>query len=260
MIRADAAPAGLDLAGAAALPADEVVRTLDANVDGLSAAEAARRLRTYGPNAVAAHHARSILVLWRQIRSALLVLLVIAAVASYFLGERADAIIIGVILALSVGLGFVNEYRAERAADALHARVRRRARVQRDGELTEVDVVEVVPGDCVVLRLGDIVPADLRLIPVSSLECDESALTGESAPVVKSTAAVAAGTALAELAGCALMGTVVHAGTGRGVVVATGGRAEFGRIAAGLGTHQTQTEFQLGLRRFSLLLAYVAAP
>jgi Mg2+-importing ATPase len=131
--------------------------------------------------------------------------------------------------------------------------------VRRDGRLIDVDVVEVVPGDSVDLRLGDIVPADLRLTSVSSLECDESALTGESAAVVKSTAAVAPGTVLAELVGCALMGTVVHAGTGRGVVVATGGRAEFGRIAAGLGTHQSQTEFQLGLRRFSLLLAYVAA-
>jgi Mg2+-importing ATPase len=259
MIKTDALPAGLDLATAAALPVDDVVRRLDTSVDGLGSAEAAGRLRSYGPNAVANHHARFVLVLWRQIRSALLVLLVIAAVASYFLGEQADAIIIGVILALSVGLGFANEYRAERAADALHARIRRRARVRRDGELIEIDVIEVVPGDCVELHLGDIVPADLRLTSVSSLECDESAMTGESAPVVKSTTAVPQGTVLAELTGCALMGTVVHAGTGRGTVVATGGRAEFGRIAAGLGTHQSQTEFQLGLRRFSLLLAYVAA-
>jgi Mg2+-importing ATPase len=259
MTEADEAPAGLGLAGASALPVEAVVAGLGSGPDGLTAAEAQRRLRRDGPNAVATHRARFLLVLWRQIRSALLALLVIAAIASYFLGERADAVIIGVILVLSVGLGFVNEYRAERAADALHSRIRRRARVRRDGQLSEIDVIDLVAGDRVELRLGDIVPADLRLISVAGLECDESALTGESAPVLKSTTAVAAGTALAELECCALMGTVVHAGTGTGVVVATGARAEFGRIAAGLGTHQSETEFQLGLRRFSLLLAYVAA-
>jgi Mg2+-importing ATPase len=256
MIDTDSAEAGLDLARAASLSVDEVVTRLGS---GLTGAQAAARLARWGPNAVTNHRARLLPVLWRQLRSALLLLLVVAAVASFFLGERADAVIISVILVLSVGLGFVNEYRAERAADALHQRIRRRARVTRDGQLTEVDVIDVVPGDRVELRLGDIVAADLRLISVSGLECDESALTGESAPVAKGTAPVAVGAALAELECCALMGTVVHAGTGSGVVVATGARAEFGRIAAGLGTHQTQTEFQVGLGRFSLLLAYVAA-
>ncbi len=121
-----------------------------------------------------------------------------------------------------------------------------------------MDVTELVPGDLVELRLGDIVPADLRLIEVTGLECDESVLTGESLPVEKDTAAVPAGTPLAELSGCALMGTVVHAGRARGIVVATGADTEFGRIAAGLSTHQLDTAFQVGLRRFSMLLAYVA--
>jgi Mg2+-importing ATPase len=122
-----------------------------------------------------------------------------------------------------------------------------------------VEVTSLVPGDLVELRLGDIVPADIRLLQVTGLECDESALTGESLPAEKNTAVVAVGTALAELSSCALMGTVVHAGSARGVVVATGARTEFGKIATGLSTHQLDTEFQVGLRRFSMLLVYVAA-
>jgi P-type Mg2+ transporter len=103
-----------------------------------------------------------------------------------------------------------------------------------------------------------VVPADLRLLAVAGLECDESVLTGESLPAEKSAGPVAAGTALAELSCCALMGTVVRAGSGTGVVVATGGDAEFGRIAVGLGEQQPETEFQAGLRKFSMLLVQVA--
>ena len=225
---------------------------------GLSEAEVARRQARWGPNAVTTHHARLLPVLWHQLRSPLLTLLVVAAVASYFVGERSDAVIIGVIVALSVGLGFVNEFRAEKAAEALHSQIHHEAVVTRAGKATPVDVTSLVPGDLVELRLGDIVPADLRLIEVTGLECDESVLTGESLSLEKSTVPVPAGTALADLTGCALMGTVVHAGSGRGVVVATGARAEFGQIAAGLSTHQLDTEFQVGLRKFSMLLVYVA--
>jgi len=119
-------------------------------------------------------------------------------------------------------------------------------------------VADLVPGDVVELRLGDIVPADIRLLEVTSLACDEAVLTGESLPVDKRAQTVPAGTPLAELIGWVLMGTVVHAGSGRGVVVATGRATEFGKIAAGLSTHQLDTEFQVGLRKFSLLLVYVA--
>jgi len=119
-------------------------------------------------------------------------------------------------------------------------------------------VAYLVQGDVVELRLGDIVPADIRLLKVTSLACDEAVLTGESLPVDKRAQTVPAGTPLAELIGCVLMGTVVLAGSGRGVVVATGRATEFGKIAAGLSTHQLDTEFQVGLRKFSLLLVYVA--
>ncbi|MEU2054598.1 magnesium-translocating P-type ATPase [Streptomyces bungoensis] len=244
---------------AAAVSGDGVLRGLGVVAgEGLGGAEAARRQAQFGPNAVATHRARVLPVLWHQLRSPLLGLLVAAAVASFLVGERADALIIGVIVSASVGLGFVNEYRAEKAAEALHSQIHHQTVVLRDGRATMVDVTALVPGDVVELRLGDIVPADLRLLEVTGLECDESVLTGESLPVGKNPAAVAAGAPLAELSGCALMGTVVRTGAARGVVVATGAHAEFGKIAAGLDTHPLDTEFQVGLRRFSLLLVYVA--
>jgi Mg2+-importing ATPase len=244
---------------AASAPTVDVLRELGVTSGvGLSSAEVARRQAEFGPNSVSSHRARLLPVLWHQLRSPLLALLLIAAVASYFVGEKSDAVIIGVIVGLSVGLGFVNEYRAERAAEALHDQIHHESTVIRDGQPTSVDVGALVPGDLVELRLGSIVPADIRLIDVTNFECDESILTGESLPVEKGVGPVAAGTALAELVWCALMGTVVHAGSASGVVVTTGARTEFGKIAAGLGSHQLDTEFQVGLRKFSMLLVYVA--
>ncbi|HEX9030530.1 MAG TPA: magnesium-translocating P-type ATPase [Streptosporangiaceae bacterium] len=255
---AGAARADLDLAGASALAAEQALDLLGSGENGLPGTEAADRLQRYGPNAIVSHRARFWPVLWHQLKSPLLGLLAVAAIASYFVGERSDAVIIGIILALSVGMGLLNEYRAERAAQALHSQIRHQALVLRDGQPASVDVTELVPGDVVDLKLGDVVPADLRLLASSGLECDESILTGESMPAEKEPAPVPAGTALADLSDCALMGTVVRAGSGRGVVVATGSRAEFGRIAVGLGAHQQETEFQAGLRRFSVLLVEVA--
>ncbi len=250
---------GLGVAAAAALPAAEVLSRLGVTASGgLTAAEVVRRRAESGPNAVSSHRARWLPVLWHQLRSPLLMLLVSAAIASYFVGERSDAVIIGVIVALSVGLGFANEYRAERAAEALHDQIRHESVVIRDGQPAGVDVTGLVPGDIVQLHLGDIVPADIRLLQTSGLQCDESVLTGESLPVDKGTDPTPAGTALADLTGCVLMGTIVHAGRGVGVVVATAAGTEFGKIAAGLNTHQLDTEFQVGLRKFSLLLVYVA--
>ncbi|QYC39885.1 Magnesium-transporting ATPase, P-type 1 [Nonomuraea coxensis DSM 45129] len=249
----------LDVGTAAALPVGEVLARLGSGAGGLSEAEAARRLATTGPNALRTHRARRLAVLARQLRSPLLVLLAVTAAASFFLGERSDALIIGIILAASVGLGFLNEYRAEKAAEALHSQIRHRCLARRDGHPRLVDVTTLVPGDVVELRLGDVVPADLRLVSVTELECDESVLTGESMPVAKTVEAVGAGAAPAELCGCALMGSVVHAGSGTGVVVATAARTEFGRIALQLGERHPETEFQVGLRRFSMLLVRVAA-
>ena len=197
-------------------------------------------------------------MLGRQLRSAVLGLLAVTAVVSFFLGDSKQAIIIGVILAASIGLGFVNEYRAERASAALHSRVHHTAVVRRDGLFTKVDVNVLVPGDVIRLALGETVPADVRLIDVNGLECNESILSGESAASEKSPQPVKADAGLTDSTDLAFMGTIVSAGEGVGVVYATGVDAEFGRIAAGLGERQPETEFQAGLRRFSYLLLWVA--
>jgi P-type Mg2+ transporter len=253
-----AAPPLVTAVEAAALSIPDVLARLASTPEGLAEGEAARRLRVVGPNAVRSHRARALPVLLGQLRSPLLGLLAVTAVASAFLGQASEAVIIGVILVASVGLGFVNEYKAAKTAEALHSSIRHRCVVLREGHPRTVDVTELVPGDVVELRLGQVVPADLRLLAAAALECDESVLTGESSPAEKSATPVAAGTPLAELQSCALMGTVVRAGSGTGVVVATGGAAEFGRIALGLGERQPETEFQAGLRKFSMLLVQVA--
>jgi magnesium-transporting ATPase (P-type) len=180
----------------ASLGTEDALRDLGVvDGEGLSVQEVALRRAQWGPNAVSSHRARLLPVLWHQLRSPLLGLLLTAVVASYFVGERSAALIIGVIVALSVGLGFVNEYRAEKAAEALHDQIHHETVVIRDGKPSMVDVTGLVPGDVVELHLGDIVPADVRLLEVTGLECDESVLTGESLPVDKTTDPVPAGTA-----------------------------------------------------------------
>ncbi|KAA0079367.1 magnesium-translocating P-type ATPase [Mycolicibacterium sp. P9-64] len=237
---------------------DEVTGWLDSSVDGLSSAEATSRLASHGPNAVRTHEVSALAVLGRQLRSALLLLLAATAVLSFFLGDSTQAVIIGAILVASIGLGFFNEYRAERMAAQLHSSLRHSAMARRDGHFVAVDVTDLVPGDVIRLALGEVVPADVRLIEVSGLECNESILTGESAAAEKHSEPANPGVALVDSADLAFMGTIVSAGDGCGIVYATGPDAQFGRIAAGLGTRQPETAFQVGLRRFSYLLLWVA--
>jgi P-type Mg2+ transporter len=249
----------LALASAATLPADDVLTRLESRAAGLSHDQAQKRLAQVGANALRSHGARPLEVLLRQLRNPLLILLVAAALTSFAVGERTSALIILLIICLSVGLGFVNEYRSEVAVEALHSQLRHRALAVRDGEPVAVDVTELVPGDVVRLAVGDVVPADLRLLHVEGLECDEAVLTGESFAAEKQDDPIAAPESPLELGSCAFMGTVVRDGSGSGVVVATGGRTEFGAIALQLGERQPQTAFQLGLRDYSLLLVRVTA-
>jgi Mg2+-importing ATPase len=214
----------------AALTTDEVLDALGTRASGLNAAEVSERTARFGPNAVRSHHVGAWSVLGRQLRSPLLWLLLAAATVSGVVGEGLDAIIIGLIVAASVGLGFVNEFRAERAAQALHSEIRHEVATMRDGQPVGVEVTHLVPGDIVHLGVGSIVPADLRLMTATHLECDESILTGESVPSAKSPEPVASGAPIAELSSCLFMGTVVHEGTADAVVVATGPVTQFGSV------------------------------
>ena len=247
----------LALVSVAALPADDVLERLQSTAAGLSHDEARVRLAEVGANALRSHGARPFAVLARQLRNPLLILLVAAALTSFAVGERTSAAIILLIILLSVGLGFFNEYRSELAVEALHSQLRHTALAMRDGAPVAVDVTELVPGDVVRLAVGDVVAADLRLLHTEGLECDEAVLTGESQAAEKGSDPVMAPESSLALASCAFMGTVVREGSGLGVVVCTGGRTEFGAIALRLGERQPQTAFQLGLRDFSLLLVRV---
>jgi Mg2+-importing ATPase len=211
----------LDLATAACLPPDEALARLGSGPNGLTALGAADRLRQIGPNILGTHRVRALYVLFRQVRNPILLLLLGAALVSGFTGGRTNAAIIAVIVALSIGLGFFNEYRAEVAMTALRGKIRHDAEVVRDGRACRVPVTELVPGDVVSLRVGVLVPADLRLLKVDELECDEGVLTGESVPVAKSATAVSERSAL-DQPGCAFMGTIVHQGSATGVVVESG--------------------------------------
>ena len=238
----------LDLTDAAGLSPDEVLSRLGSGPDGLSSEDVAERLRRFGPNALGTHRVRASAVLFRQIRNPILVLLLGAALVSGLTGGGTNAVIIAVIVALSVGLGFFNEYRAEVAMASLRAKIRQEAEVRRDRRASRVPVTSLVPGDVVSLRIGNLVPADLRLLKVDELECDEGVLTGESMPVAKSAAPVA-DRQPQDQPGCAFMGTIVHEGSALGVVVHTGARTAFGQIAAGLAEKHSLTAFEVGLSR-----------
>ncbi len=250
--------ADLELVDAAALSPEDVLRRLGSGPNGLSSDDVAERLRQFGTNSFGTHRVHPTAVLLRQIRNPILLLLLGAALVSGLTGGGTNAVIIAVIVALSVGLGFFNEYRAELAMVELRAKIRQEAEVRRDGQTSRVPVTDLVPGDIVSLRIGGLVPADLRLLECDELECDEGVLTGESMPVAKSAAAVA-GREPQDQPGCAFMGTIVHEGSGLGVVVRTGSRTAFGQIAAGLAERHGQTAFEMGLSRFSRFLFMVAA-
>jgi len=247
----------LDLVAASRRPVAEVLEALGSTEQGLADTEAAARRASFGPNVIATHRVTPLGVLVRQLRNPLLILLLAAAAISAATGSTTDGGIIAAIVVLSVGLGFVNEYRSEVAVAALHADIRHDALVWRDGKERRLDVRELVPGDVIELRVGDLVPADVRLLEVHQLECDEAVLTGESASAAKSVAPSTTDSVV-DLPSCAFMGTVVHQGSGRAIVVGTGVQTAFGKIAVGLGEHQAETAFQVGLRGFSRLLVRVA--
>ncbi len=239
----------LDLAAAGGLFGDEVLARLGSSPEGLSSEAVAERLSRFGPNALGTHRVRATTVLFRQIRNPILVLLLGAALLSGLTGGATNAVIIAVIVAASVGLGFFNEYRAEVAMAALRAQIRQDAEVRRDGRVSRVPVTRLVPGDVVSLRIGDLVPADVRLVSVNELECDEGVLTGESMPVTKSPAAVAGHSSL-DQPGCAFMGTIDHQGQAEGGGAHRAEGTAFGKIAAGLAERPGQTAFEAGLSRF----------
>lgn len=236
-------------------PPDAVATSLGVDLRGLSSDNAEARLAEHGPNEIRARAATTRLrVLWRQVKSPLVLLLVFAAAASGVSGEWVDALLVGAILAASVGVGYRREYRAEAAIGRLLERIQVTATVIRDGAERTIAMRDVVPGDVIVLSAGSIVPADAVLIESTELHVDDAMLTGESFPVSKRVGVSAAATPLRERSGCVQLGTNVRSGTARALAVATGAHTEMGRIATSLASRAPETEFARGLRHFGLLL------
>jgi Ca2+-transporting ATPase len=205
--------------------------TTDATA-GLTAAEASRRLERFGRNAPSRpERPRYLRIAARQLADPIVALLVVAVVVAAVLGERIEAAAIGLIVVLNAVLGFTQEAGAERAVLALRDRFRRTAHVVRDGEEREIPAEEVVPGDLLLVREGDGVAADARLVQAYGLEADESMLTGESMPVGKTAEPVPAGAVLGDRRSLVHAGTAVTRGRGTALVVATGDTTEAGHIA-----------------------------
>jgi P-type Ca2+ transporter type 2C len=224
---------------------------------GLSADAAASRLAQVGPNALLeAGRRHPLLMLASQFTDFMILVLIAAAVVAGVVGEPQDAVAIVVIVFLNGIVGFVQEYRADRAMAALKKMASPQARVIRGGRSRTVDATQLVPGDLVELEAGNILPADLRLTELSALKVDESALTGESQPVDKQLAALPGGDLpLGDRLNLAFKGTVVTYGRARGLVVATGMKTELGRIATLLSGESGKTPLQKRLARFGRHLA-----
>ena len=229
---------------------------------GLTGEEACLRLERFGPNEVqAARRISPWAILLGQFKNVLLAILLVAIVLSLVLGHMLEAVAIAVIVVFAVLLGFVQEFRAERAIEALREMAAPVAYVVRDGKELEAPAREVVPGDVVLLRTGNKVPADARVIESYNLQTDEAPLTGESLPVEKQIAALAdQNLPVGDRRNMVYAGTAITYGRGRAVVTATGIETEFGRIAQLLQTvEEERTPLQENLDRVGHKLAIAAA-
>ncbi len=243
------------------LQPEEMLNRFETRRAGLESAEVARRLQSVGPNRLPEKPPQSPwALLLSQFKGFLNLLLLVAAVIAWAIGDVKDALMIGAVTLFNAILGFAQEHRAERALLALKRMVAFRARVRRSDQVREVGADELVPGDIVLLEAGDRIPADGRILFASSLEVDESALTGESAPVRKrADAALPLASALAERVNVVFMNSVVTRGRAEVGVSATGSLTEMGRIAGMLeATTQAPTPLQIQLDHLAKRLALVA--
>jgi Ca2+-transporting ATPase len=259
-VLAESAPAAADAWHT--LEADEAARRLGTSAGaGLAADEATRRLAEHGPNEL---EAAARVVPWRllldQFRNVLILILLVAVGLSIALGHATEAIVIAVIVLFAAVLGFAQEYRAERAIDALRRMAAPTATVIRGGREEDVPASELVPGDVLVFGAGDRVSADGRVLEAVNLKVDEAALTGESVPVDKHAGALdGRGLPVGDRHNMVYAGTAVTYGRGRALVVGTGMRTEFGGIARMLETiERAKTPLQVSLDRVGMLLARAA--
>ncbi len=236
---------------------------LKTSKDGINSAEATERIKTYGLNELTKKKENTALkILIGQFKSFLVGLLVIAMIVSYLIGEHIDAYVIGIIVILNALLGFIQEYRADKAVESLKKLSAPKAHVMREGRVQEIDATQVVPGDILVLAEGDRIPADARLIEAMSLEVNESALTGESTSSVKQTEILTdASLTIGDRKNMVFMNTIITRGRGTAVVIGTGMTTEIGLIAKSISeqkTPETPLQKKLGIVAKNLGIAALA--
>lgn len=236
-----------------ALPPAESLERLASQSTGLDNAEAARRLAEHGPNSLPQRVGKGPLLRFAlQFHNLLIYVLIAAGVGTALLGEWVDSAVIFGVVVINAAVGFVQEGKAEEAMRAIQNMLTLEARVRRDGQVQHIPAEDLVPGDLVLLEAGDRVPADLRLLETRDLRIEEAALTGESVPSDKFTTAVQEEASLGDRDSMAYSGTLVSAGSGTGLVVATGTHTELGRINHLLGSVESlQTPLLTDMARFA---------
>jgi Mg2+-importing ATPase len=241
-------------------PPDEFMESLKTSKHGLTDKEASARLDFYGYNELAKRKRRIIIIAFLEhFRSPLILMLLISALISGLVGEPTDAALILLIIIMSAILDFYQEFKAEKAAEMLREKVATTTTLIREGVKREVKIEEVVPGDVVVLSAGSIIPADARLIIADDLSVDQSALTGESFPVVKAVKPLETTNGdITEWNNCIFMGTSVISGSGTAIIFKTGNNTEYGQIVQKLVVKQPEKEFEKGIRRFGMLISQAA--
>jgi len=242
------------------VPVEELLGKLESSQSGLTSEQAEKLLEIYGHNEVAKRKKRTAVVKFLlQFRNPLILILLFAGLISGFLGSYYDATIIFIIVLMSVTLIFLQESKAEKAADKLKERVATTATVLRDGVKKEVKLSDLVPGDIISLSAGDIVPADARLTNAKDFFVDQSALTGESFPLEKTITALTSKQVctVSEWDNYLFMGTSVVSGSASAVVTKTGNSTEYGKIVKKIVERRPETEFEKGLRRFGYIIMQI---
>ena len=240
------------------ITASELLSQLNTTPQGLTDDDVEERLMRFGTNLLKPRRrAKAFSLFLAQFKSPLILILIFAAVLSFFLHDPTNALIILAIVFVSGILGFWQERGAAHAVEKLLAMVQTKAEVLRKGKAVEVPFEEIVPGDIVILSAGGTIPGDCRILESTDLFVDEAALTGETYPVEKAAGVMPSETPLSQRTNALFMGTHVVSGTAKAAVVRTGTETEFGAVSQRLKLRPPETEFEHGVRRFGYLLMEV---
>src|SRR5690606_20298676 len=241
------------------LSIDKTADVLKSSPQGLDEKEATRRLSEHGRNEIESRKKKTIWnIILAQLTDFMILVLIAASIVSGVVGDLTDTIVILSIVLLNTVVGVIQEWKAEKAIEALQTMAASKARVLRSDNSMEIPAAELVPGDLVLLEAGNIIPADVRLVESHTLKVDESSLTGESINIEKNTDALSQGDyALGDRVNMGYKGTFVTHGRGKGYVVATGMKTELGRIAEMIQVGDMKTPLQKKLAQFGKHLTII---